>query len=327
MMAYEALKAVAESYPPQGRDSLLELAQEYRRRHDREILDVARIATDVSLDDVTSLGREPDPDPQLLEAFKRQYPNVDLESLKGISEDALKGWANGVKGKYFEVLVRDRLNDGERLGELQLLPGQTAILADSPTQAGWDLRITNADGSTAENSQLKATKAMAYIKATESMAYVKRALDKYPDIRVAAPSEVDSEADKIIDTAISHGQLEKLTEAQLGELSEGSIEDLWDKAAEGAFDSVPFVSMAMTGVIEGRNWLTGRSTFQESLRRAAKRTGRAAAYDTLGTVLAPTGVAIPVMALLRIAEGRVSRRIALGDRLEAMTVELRQLQP
>lgn len=317
-MAYETLKTVAESYPPQGRDSMLGLAEEYRRRQESEILAVARIAADVRLDDVTHLGLEPDPDPQLLEAFKLQYPNVALESLEDASAERLQGLINGVKGKYFEVLVRDRLNDGERLGELHLLPGQTATLAESPTEPGWDLQITDADASVVENLQLKAT---------ESMAYVKEALDKYPYIRVAVPSEVDATADEIIGTGITDEQLEKVTKAQLGELSEGSIEDFMDKAAEGALDSIPILSMAMTGVIEGRNWLTGRSTFRESLRRSAKRAGKAAVYDTLGTFLGPTVVAVPVVVLLRIAEGRVARRIALGDRLGTMTAELEQLRP
>ncbi len=313
-MGYERLTALAESYPPQKRESLHELAQEYRSRGEREVLDVAALATDVSFDRVINLGLEPDADPQFLEAFRLQYPNVDLESLVGSSEERLDGLANGVKGKYFEVLVRDRLNAGERVGDLQLESGQVAKLAESPTQPGWDLSIENADGSVAEEIQLKAT---------DSMSYVKEALERYPDIRVATPQEIDDTAEEILGTGISDEQLERVTEAQIGEISEGMAQDLLDTGAEVAFDSIPFMSIAMTGVMEGRNLLTGRSTFRESLHRGTKRLGRAAAYDAIGTLLGPTGVAVVG---LRMAEARVSRRIALGNHLESKTAELRRLK-
>ena len=315
-MGYEQLTALAESYPPQKRESLHELAQEYRNRSEREILDIAALATDVSLDRITNLGLEPDADPQFLQAFRLQYPNVSLESLEGSSEERLSGLANGVKGKYYEVLVRDRLNAGERLGELQLESGQVSKLAESPTQAGWDLRIENADGSVAEEIQLKAT---------ESMSYIKDALERYPNIRVAAPSEINDTAEEVLGTGISNQQLENVTQEQLGELSEGMAQDLLDTGAEMALDSIPFVSLAMTGVIEGKNLLVGRSTFRESLRNGAKRIGKASVYDTIGTLLGSTGVGIPAVVGLRMTEKRVSGRIALGDHLESKTAELRRL--
>ena len=315
-MGYKRLTVLAESYPPQQRGALHELAQEYRSRDERQILDVAALAADVPLDRITNLGLEPDTDPQLLDAFRLQYPNVSPESLIGSSEERLSGLANGVKGKYFEVLVRDRLNAGERLGELQLEPGQVAKLAELPTQSGWDIQIVNEDGSIAEAIQLKAT---------ESMSYVKNALEKYPDIRVATPSEIDGAANEILNTSISNQQLEQVTKAQLGELIEGMIKDLLDTGAEAALDSIPFVAIAITGVMEGRNLLMGRSTFRESLHRGAKRIGKATVYDSIGTLLGSTGVAIPAVVGLRTAEARVSARIGLGDLLEAKTAELRRL--
>ena len=210
--------------------------------------------------------------------------------------------------------MRDRLSAGERVGEIELLPGQVARLAESPTQPGWDLRIENEDGSVAELIQLKAT---------ESMAYVKSALDEYPGIRVAVPSEVDDSTDQVLGTDISNEQLELVTKTQMEELGEGMAEDLLDKGAELAADSIPFVSMITTGVIEGRNLLAGRSTLQESLSRGARRIGKAAVYDAIGTV---SGIG-PGMIAVRVAESRISGRVALGDRLEALTAELRQLKP
>ena len=315
-MGYEQLVALAESYPPQNRETLHELAQEYRSRGERQVLEVAALAADISLDRITNLGLEPDDDPQFLEAFRLQYPNVSLESLEGSSEERLSGLANGVKGKLLEVMVRDRLNAEKRLGELQLEHGQEASLAESSTQPGWDLQIVNEDGSVAEEIQLKAT---------ESMSYVKKALEKYPDIRVATPSEIDDTAEEILGTGISNQQLEHVTGAQLDELGEGTVEDLLDKGAEAALDSIPFMAIAITGVMEGRNLLMGRSTFRESLRTGANRIGRATVYDAIGTLLGPTGVAIPAVIGLRMAGARVSGRIGLGDHLESKTEDLRRL--
>ena len=95
--------------------------------------------------------------------------------------------------------------------------------------------------------------------------------------------------------------------------------------AEAILDSVPLVSMVAAGVIEGRNLLAGRHTLRESLRRGAKRTGRAAVYNAVGTLLGPAGV--PVALTLRVAETRMTGRIALGDHLESKTLEIRRLTP
>ena len=315
-MGYEELRTLAESYPPQERDALFDLAQKYRSREEREVLEVAAIAADVSLDDVLNLPLEPEANPQILKAFERQYPNEDLDSLRGASAEQLRGWANGVKGKYFEVLVCDRLNAGERLGEIELQPGQTARLATSSTQRGWDMLVENEDGSIDERLQLKAS---------SSMSYVKSALEKHPDIRVVVPSEIEDSSEEIVGTGISNEQLEDTTRAQIDEMSEGAVDDLLDKGAEAAFDSIPLASMIATGVIEGRNVLTGRSTLRESFRRGAKRMGRAGVYNAIGAVLAPTGVGLPVVVGIRTAEGRITRRVALGDNLESRTSEMERL--
>ena len=161
-MGHEEIQALAESYSPQKRQTLLGLAAECRRRNEREVLELGALAADVSTDDVLNLGLEPESNPQLLEAFGMQYPNVPIESLRGASEQRLTGLAKGVKGKYFEVLATDRLNDGESVGGLALGSGQVARLADSPTQQGWDVEIVNQDGTLDEALQLKATESMSY---------------------------------------------------------------------------------------------------------------------------------------------------------------------
>ena len=112
-MAYDGLKDLAATYPPQTVEALTALAGEYHRRNEREILDLAAIAADISANDIANLGLEEEADPQILQAFSLQYPNMSLESITGATDGQLRGWTNGVKGKYFEVLVAEKLNAGE----------------------------------------------------------------------------------------------------------------------------------------------------------------------------------------------------------------------
>ena len=321
-MGHEEIQALAESYSPQERQSLLELASEHHRRNEREVLELGALAADVSADDVLNLGLEPESNPQLVEAFGMQYPNVPIESLRGASEQRLTGLAQGVKGKYFEVLARDRLNDGESVGELSLEPGQVARLAESPTQQGWDVEIVNQDGTLDEALQLKAT---------ESMSYVKTALDENPDIRVVVPSELEDEgADsaQLISTDISNASLENEVGDQLGELSESGLENALDEAGELAFDSIPGISLLIIGATEGRKVLTGRATVEEAVRSGRGRMGKALAFSIIAAAISATPAApisVPTTVALKIAEGRMSRRVELGEFLEARTAELQQL--
>jgi len=231
----------------------------------------------------------------------------------------LSGLANGIKGKYFEVLVRDRLNSGESLGELRLGPGQIASLAESPTQEGWDLQIRNVeDGSLVEQIQLKAS---------TSMSYIKTALDRYPDIRVAVPSEVDGVKDEILRTDISDNDLSEAVNRQLGEQSEDALTDMLDRSAEWAFDAVPIVSGILVAVTEGRLMLIGRSSLDESLLRGARRLGRSAGFSTLGATLVALDagiLSVPTTTAARIAWARLTNRIASGEYLEMKTLEIRE---
>ena len=208
-MEYGELTAIADDYPSASQDELLELADRYRRRNEREILELAAIAADIAADDIISLGLEQDTDiaaddiiplgleqdtnRQLLEAYRR-YTNKDLDSLVGQSTEYLEKFRDGLKGIYFEVLVRDRLNAGETLGELKLDNGQYARLGP-PSQEGWDLEIIDRQGDLVDHLQLKATTAMKP---------VRDALKEYEHFRVVVPEEIDSTADDIISTGIPH---------------------------------------------------------------------------------------------------------------------------
>ena len=319
MNEIDSLQELAEKYTTGDRSSLAELARRYEHRGQQEILEITAIAADVSADSILNLGLEPESNPLIAEAFRLQYPNVDQDGLVGSSEERLSGLANGIKGKYFEVLVRDRLNDGESLGELRLGAGQVARLAESPTQDGWDLGIVNVeDGSIVEQIQLKATTSMSYIKST---------LDKNPDIRVAVPSDVDGVKAELFRTDISDNHLAEAVNRQLGEQSEDALTDMLDQSAEWAFDAVPIVSGILVAVTEGRLVLIGRSSLDESLERGARRFGKSAAFSTLGATLVALDagiLSVPTTTAARVAWGRLTNRIASGEYLRVKTSEIQE---
>jgi len=316
-MDFHALRSLADSYSAEDKAALADLARRFEHRRQQEILDIAAVAADVSVDSILNLGLEPESDPLVMRAFRLQYPNVAPESLVGASEDRLERLANGIKGKYFEVLVEDRLNNGESLGELTLGPGQVARIAESPTQEGWDLEIVNTDdGSVVEALQLKAT---------TSMSYVRRALTDNPDIRVAVPSEIDGVAEEILQTDVSHEDMEEAVQRHVGELSEDAVTDALHQSAEWVFDAVPLVPAVLVAVVEGRTVLLGRSSVEESLQRGARRLRRSAAFSTLGATLVALDaglLSVPVTSAARIAWGRVTNRIAMGEFLQSKTEEI-----
>lgn len=91
----KSLQALAEIYDPKTEADLFELAGQYQGRNEQELLDIAAFAADVSVDSITELGLEPEADPLFIEAFRRQYPNVDLEELVGRSPESIQGFVNG----------------------------------------------------------------------------------------------------------------------------------------------------------------------------------------------------------------------------------------
>ena len=315
-MSYERLQTLADSYPAQEKPELENLATQYRATQEQEILRIAAIAADVSVDSILNLGLEPDEDLQAWRAFRLQYPNVDRASLQGASEERLEGIANGIKGKLFELEVIDHLNNGESVGGLALGLGQFARLAESPTQEGWDVEIFNADGSVAEQLQLKAS---------ETLSYIKSAFETYPGIRIAVPSEVDATADNLLGTDISLGSLGKRAHGQANESAEGPIENALDQTAELAFDSIPIVSTVFVVAIEGRRVLMGRQSIEQAMKRTARRIGKATLFSTLGATLVALGagvISVPTSVAGKIAWDRVDNRIAIGDFLESKTSEI-----
>ncbi len=318
----EALTILAEKYPPQSRYALLALADKFRIRNEKEVLEMAALAADIGLDDMVNLGLEPDANPPLVEALNA-YPTIKEDLLA--TGELSQGQLSNIKGKYFEMLYRDGLNDGRALGEVQLEPGQTARLAASASQKGWDLEIVGENGESVELLQLKAT---------ESMYYVKNALENHPDYRIVVPSEMDSTSHEIIGSDISHTDLKAATAVdnmleQHEEQTEGVLENAADVSTEFALDVVPIGTLAVLVTIGGYRVLTGQATLREATFGAGKSLRRAAIWSSIGSGLVATGFgmgAAPVTAGLRVAVTRISAQAGLGDGLVRRVQELNGLR-
>jgi hypothetical protein len=135
----------------------------------------------VSLADAL-LGRvtDADIDPNVIAAFHAQYPSLDsfVDKVRELHDrpESLQGLVSGIKGKLFEQEYVEVLNNSGTLPS-----GYVAELADTPTQAGWDIAIRGPDGAIAEQLQLKAT---------ESASYVRDAIERYPEFEVVVPTDV-----------------------------------------------------------------------------------------------------------------------------------------
>ena len=63
VMQFNDISELVSAYPPSNRKALIEVVEHYGRRHEREVLELAAIAADVGIDDLTNLGLEPDEHP------------------------------------------------------------------------------------------------------------------------------------------------------------------------------------------------------------------------------------------------------------------------
>ena len=324
-MGYEEITSLAESYPAAAREDLMALSTGYQRRNEGEILELAAMAVDLSARDILSLFREPDPDGQVIEALERHYRQPLSECLQRVEELDDPGkdrLVDAVKGIYFEVLVRDRLNAGETVGELQLEAGQVARLALKSNELGWDLEVVDRNGEMVERLQLKAH---------QNMSGIYQALNEH-DFRVVVPDHIDSTSEEIIGTDVSLEQIREDTNEQLSEFSEGAIKNAVDVAAETvepAWDIIPLGSALVIGVTEGRRYLMGRATLQESMKGVGRRSARAITYHTVGAALSATGlgiVSIPIVMGARVAESRITGAVDLAENLVARTDDLNILE-
>ncbi len=189
--------------------------------------------------------------------------------------DALTGTLNAAKGKYFELLVAEKLNAGERLGGLRLHSDLKAALADSLTQPGWDLAIVDADGRVVDHLQLKAT---------DSVSYISETLERYPDIKILTTSEAADAAHGsglVVDSGISDRDIESVV---------GHAVDF------GADGTVPFLEainplfpLAFIMASEGLKVAIGRASVEAAVGNAMRRASHSLSGMLVGGIFQAMG--------------------------------------
>lgn len=255
----EALASRAEAY----RRSI-ESAQVSSRKKDlldRLVIGGVTLSTLIARPDAVS--------PQIEAAFEAAYPGLAAsgqsfaDAAARMTSAELPGLVASVKGKLFELQFVDHLNSG-------VLPaGYTASLAESATQPGWDLVVTDPSGAVAEVLQAKAT---------ESVSYVQDALANYPAIDVVTTSEV-------------FAQLSALGAAQSvrdSGISEAALESAVASAASGgtALDAADFLPSALgLAVISLSVFLDTTLTPEQRAAALGERVGRAGVSTAAGKAL------------------------------------------
>jgi len=233
-----------------------------RRRRKDELLDllvVGGITLGAALRDLGGVPAD------VALAFELAYPGLAqtesfAEAVSRMSSDELVGLVSGVKGKLFELELVEHLNNGN------LPDGFHAAMAESATQPGWDIQITDANGVVSELLQAKAT---------ESASYVQDALERYPGIDVTTTSEV-------------HAQLVALGLAQdvhNSGISEAMLQAKVDAAAHGgaAFDASDLVPSSIgLAVIALSVFMDKGATLREKGAAFGSRSAKAGASSAVG---------------------------------------------
>ncbi len=229
------------------------------------LLDIAVAAASVHV----SVGDGPeDLDPSLLKAIHDTNPSITDDRLFSLDADALQGAVNTAKGKYFEYLVVEKLNQGQQVGPLLLEPGQQALLAESMTQPGWDLRIVDEHGHVVEYLQLKAT---------DSVSYIRSALERYPDIQILATNEV-VDSGLVLDSGITDQHLRAQVEMGVDALDVSIAETFLDHFH-------PLLPLAAMALYEGHRLWIGRQSMDAFKLALARRSQRIVVTQSIGAAV------------------------------------------
>lgn len=203
-----------------------------------------------------------------LKALEMTNPNFNPELIDNYSDSQLQGIINSSKGKYFELLVASKLNNGETVGNITLPDGYKAELASSMNQPGWDMKITDTKGNAVEYIQLKAT---------ESTKYIKETLEKYPDIRIVSTSEVAGTDEMVIATDISD---ESVT-TEMEKVLDAEGDSFFDNMMEG-FN--PLFPLSIIVATQGYKVVAKRSTYEEAVKTVKSRSERAVLVSSIGAL-------------------------------------------
>jgi hypothetical protein len=273
-------------------------------------VDAVYMADEFHLDRVT---------PQMREAWDMQFSTLNLEDrLSELSElsaeareSAWTGLANGWKGKYFEVWVRDELNGGRDVGGLVLDSGESALLHPDPSNAGFDLMIRDADGVDVELLQLKASRGIRE---------AREALRKYPDYDVISTDEaavIDVE-DRVFGSGITNEEIEDSIREPMESILDSPLEDLAESA-------IPFLPLVVILSREGVPLIMRRQTAEVAVRNAAERSlksGVAFGAGSLAVLVGAGFFALPASVLARLGMDRVQVQRRTARKLGAQREQL-----
>lgn len=259
-----ARKYTYDSEIPPG-EAFQHAFRRYLKANRESLLDIVVAAASVQI----AAGTWPeDLDPLLLKAIYDTNPSLVQSNWFALDGDALQGTVNTAKGKYFEYLVADRLNQGEQVGPLLLEPGQQAVLAESMTQPGWDLRIEDEHGAVVEYLQLKAT---------DSVGYIRTALERYPDIQILATGEVAGSG-LVLDSGITDQELR----AQVLEGVDAVDASLTETFLDHFHPLLPLAAMAM---YEGYRLWVGQQSMDGFKLALARRSQRMVVTQAIGAAV------------------------------------------
>ena len=249
---------------------------QYLKANRESLLDLTLTAASAEI----FLGRElSDIDPRLVEAIRVTNPTLSEDRFFDLSDDELQGAVSSAKGKYFEYLVADRLNDGGQVGPVLLPDGYHAELADSLNQPGWDMRIVDPDGVTAEYLQLKAT---------DSVGYIKEALQRYPDIDILATHEV-AHSGLVLDSGINEDELRDQVSSAIGVMDDSVTDQFLDYFS-------PLFPLVAIATWEGYKVSVGQQSLDQFEQAIARRGQRVVAANLVGAAVYAVGgglLAIP----------------------------------
>ena len=192
-----------------------------------------------------------------------------------------------------------------------LKEGQHAVLPEELNKPGLDIQIFNADGT--EDIVLQA-------KATNEIGLVFSALEKYPDIQIAATDEVASEVldQRVFPSGFDNEELRGRVEQPMAEVWDGPVEEF----VEHVLPLLPFVIIVTT---EGTRVLLRKQSFQVALHRATQRGVKSVVAIGVGGLMALMGAGVfslPATFLTRLGIDRFRLLTQLGRKLESDRVQL-----
>jgi hypothetical protein len=247
-------------------DPLGKLLERHRQYRQSLLIDLVAVATGLTLAAPDTL------DPLALQAIHDTNPTFDPNRLGDYTDAELMGVVNSAKGKYFEYLVVDQLNAGATVGDVTLPDGYYAQLADSMTQPGWDIRIVDANGQTADLLQLKATESIGYLQAT---------LERYPDIVILTTHEVAEGLPNnrlVLDSDLSEADLEQTINATLDNLQSGWLDQFWE-----TFN--PLIPLLVIAATQGYQIVVNRQRIASSVEVAKARAARSLVAGGVGAMV------------------------------------------